>query len=91
MRHKKWVIEPVDMVERNMEDVLFGHDELEKAAKARAAFKDGQYSEAIQILKELQAKKPNDFRIKHNLALWCMGLKLLIDWKYKNHNFVFEP
>ena len=52
-----------------MEDVLFGHDELEKAAKARAAFKDGQYSEAIQILKELQAKKPNDFRIKHNLAL----------------------
>ena len=28
------------MVERNMEDVLFGHDELEKAAKARAAFKD---------------------------------------------------
>ena len=57
------------MVERNMEDVLFGHDELEKAAKARVAFKDGQYSEAIQILKELQSKKPNDFRIKHNLAL----------------------
>jgi len=63
-----------DMVERNMEDVLFGHDELEKAAKARAAFKDGQYSEAIQILKELQSKKPNDFRIKHNLALCIYAL-----------------
>ena len=57
------------MVERNMEDNWYSHDEQKKANDARQAFKNQEYQKAAEILKNLQLKRPNDARIKHNLAV----------------------
>ena len=52
-----------------MEDNWYSHEEQKKANDARQAFKNCEFQKAADILKLLQQKRPNDFRIKHNLAV----------------------
>ena len=49
-----------------MEDNWYSHEEQKKANDARQAFKNCEFQKAADILKLLQQKRPNDFRIKHN-------------------------
>lgn len=53
---------------------LFTVDEQEKAALAREAYLRGDFQDALNVLTALKQKRPNDFRIKHNIALCTYAL-----------------
>jgi hypothetical protein len=56
------------MVE-NDQNVFYSEDEQEMSTRCHAHFKKCEFGEALTLLKQLSAKRPNDFRIKHNLAI----------------------
>lgn len=56
------------MVE-NAQSVEYSENEVEKARKCHEFFKNREFQKALEILKELKSKRPNDFHIRHNLAI----------------------
>ena len=70
------------MVE-NDHSVEYTENEIEKARKCHEFFKNREFQKALEILKELKSKRPNDFHIRHNLAI-CYWIEYCY-WEFKQH------